>query len=267
MPERHDTTQDKNFDDLSHHFKRKIYGQLKGRIRLAVINRDLETYVGNPNTDDTQPLNIIDAGGGQGQFGLSLAAQGHSLTLCDISQSMLELAREEAEKQKLDNVCFIQEPIQSLANHIEQPADLLLCHALLEWMTEPESALLHIHQCLKDDGILSLAFFNLNAIIYKNLLRGNFLKVESNNYVGMEGSLTPINPLAIEKVFNWLEKYGFEILSYSGIRVFHDYIGNKATRNSHPDVQVDMELKFSQQEPYRSLGRYIHVVAQKRNKK
>ncbi len=264
MPERHDTTQDKNFDDLSHHFKHKIYGQLKGRIRLAVINRDLEKYVGNPNTDDTAPLNIIDAGGGQGQFGLSLAAQGHPLTLCDISASMLALAREEAKERKLTNVRFIHGPIQSLANEIDQPADMVLCHALLEWMTEPETAFPHINQCLKKGGILSLAFFNLNAIIYKNLLRGNYLKVESNNYVGMKGSLTPINPLAMEDVFSWCEKYGFDILSHSGIRVFHDYIGNKTLRNSHPDAQIDMELKFSQQEPYRSLGRYIHVVAQKR---
>ncbi len=263
MPERHDTTQDKNFDDLSHHFKRKIYGQLKGRIRLAVINRDLENHVGNPNTDNTQPLSIIDAGGGQGQFGLSLAAQGHALTLCDISQSMLELAQEEAKERKLENVRFIHGPIQSLANNIDQPADLLLCHALLEWLAEPESAFTHINHCLKNNGVLSLAFFNRDAIIYKNLLRGNFLKVGSNNYVGMKGSLTPINPLTIDEVFNWCKKYGFNILSHSGIRVFHDYIGNKETRNSHPDAQIDMELKFSTQEPYRSLGRYIHVVAQK----
>ncbi len=263
MTERHDTTQDKNFDDLTHHFKHKIYGQLKGRIRLAVINRDIEEYVRNPSTGDTQSLNIIDAGGGQGQFGLALAAQGHSLTLCDISQSMLDLAREEAKERKLENVRFIHGPIQSLANKLEQPADLLLCHALLEWMAEPESAFTHINRCLKKEGILSLAFFNLNAIVYKNLLRGNFLKVESNNYVGMKGSLTPINPLTIDDVFNWCEKYGFKILSHSGIRVFHDYIGNKEIRNRHPDAQIDMELKFSRLEPYRSLGRYIHVVAQK----
>jgi S-adenosylmethionine-dependent methyltransferase len=32
---------DRNFDDLTEKFKRKVYGGLKGEIRLAVIWRDL----------------------------------------------------------------------------------------------------------------------------------------------------------------------------------------------------------------------------------
>lgn len=258
MPIRHDTQHDKNFDDLSHHFKNKIYGRLKGRIRLAVINRDLRETI-----DTAETLEVIDAGGGQGQFSLSLAERGHQVTLCDISAEMLALAKKDAAEKQVDSMQFLHCPIQELSTHIDKPADLLLCHALMEWMAKPETALGHLMPCLKSGGILSLAFFNINSLIYKNLLRANYLKVESNNYVGMEGSLTPINPLAIDDVFRWCEDNGLTILKYSGIRVFHDYIGDQATRNRHPDAVVEMELKFSQQEPYRSLGRYIHVVAQK----
>ncbi|MDQ6981194.1 MAG: SAM-dependent methyltransferase, partial [Ghiorsea sp.] len=32
-------TQDTNFDDLSEHFKKRIYGSHKGAIRLAVLER------------------------------------------------------------------------------------------------------------------------------------------------------------------------------------------------------------------------------------
>lgn len=258
MPKPHNTDQDMNFDDLSHHFERNIYGGLKGRIRLEVLNRDLSEHL---NTD--KPLEVIDAGGGQGQFSLSLAENGHRVSLCDISQEMLTLAKKGADEKQVDTMRFLHCPIQELSTHIDQPADLLLCHALMEWMAQPETALNHLMPCLKKGGILSLAFFNIKSLIYKNLLRANYLKVESNNYVGMEGGLTPINPLAIEDVLQWCENHNLTVLSHSGIRVFYDYIGDKARRARHPESVVEMELKFSQEEPYRSLGRYIHIVAQK----
>lgn len=259
MPERYPTDQDKNFDDLSHHFKRNIYGKLKGQIRLAVLNRDLAPYIqGEPR------LNIIDAGGGQGQFAISLAEQGHHISLCDISQNMLDLAKQEAENKNIRNIKYYHCPLQALSEKIDDKADLLLCHAVLEWMANPREALTQLSHCLKEKGVLSLAFFNVNSIIYKNLLRGNFNKAISGDYVGIQGSLTPINPLNIETVFSWCKEAGFEIKIHSGIRVFHDYIIDQVTRNRHPDALIDMELKFSQQEPFRSLGRYIHIVAQKK---
>ncbi len=259
MPERYPTDKDKNFDDLSHHFKKNIYGRLKGRIRLAILNRDLAPY-----TNTQEKLNVIDAGGGQGQFAISLAEQGHHVSLCDISQNMLDLAKEEADHRNIRNIDYYHCPLQTLSEKITKKSDLLLCHAVLEWTTNPEEALEKLSLCLNKNGILSLAFFNVNSIIYKNLLRGNFNKAISGDYVGIQGSLTPINPLKIDDVFSWCENNNFEIINHSGIRVFHDYIIDQVTRNRHPDALVDMELQFSQQEPFRSLGRYIHIVAQKK---
>ncbi len=261
MPKAHDTHVDKNFDDLIHRFKRNVYDQLKGRIRLAVIERDLAPYI--EALASSGPIELVDAGGGQGQFSLSLAAQGHTLTLCDISEEMLKLAQQQANEQGLTNARFLHTPLQTLPDQLAAPCDLLICHAVLEWLAEPHTALPHLAQCLKPGGILSLAFFNENSIVYKNLLRANFRKVASEDYSGMEGSLTPINPLKIDDVFRWCEENGFDIEQHSGIRVFHDYMASPEVRNRHPDALVEAELAFSQQEPYRSLGRYIHVVARK----
>ncbi len=256
MPKRYDTDKDKNFDDLAHRFKDNIYGRLKGQIRLAVLERDLAPYL-------SAPLTVVDAGGGQGQFAMLLARRGHRVSLCDISGEMLKLARENAAAQGIDNVSFIHCALQQLQRELDEPADLLLCHAVLEWLAEPGAALACLHRCLKPGGLLSLAFFNVNSIIYKNLLRANYRKVASGNFVGVKGSLTPINPLASDEVFGWCEALGLVVLQHSGIRVFHDYIPDHDLRNRHPEAVIDMELKFSQLEPYRSLGRYIHVVLQK----
>ena len=62
----------------------------------------------------------------------------------------------------------------------------------------------------------------------------------------------------------WLEQQGFEILATAGLRVFYDYIPRK-TRDRLPLEDImELELQYSQKEPYRSLARYIHVVAKRR---
>ncbi|HIG66824.1 MAG TPA: hypothetical protein EYQ44_03220 [Porticoccaceae bacterium] len=57
---------DRNFDDLAEKFARRVYGGLKGEIRLAVIWRDLVTTM--PQILSGKPLRIIDIGGGLGQL-------------------------------------------------------------------------------------------------------------------------------------------------------------------------------------------------------
>lgn len=256
MPKRYDTSQDKNFDDLVHRFSRNIYGQLKGKIRLAVINRDLAPYLGSPQS-------LLDIGGGQGQLAIEFAKQGHSVTLCDVSEKMIELAKHAAAIEHVNTLNFIHCPLQSLSEHCDTRANIVLCHAVLEWMANPEEAFPILYDRLEDNGILSLAFFNVDSLIYKNLLRANYRKALSDDYVGVEGSLTPINPLKIDQVKAWCRQYGFTILDYSGIRTFHDYIADKTTRARHPEAVIEAELTFSKQDPFRQLGRYIHLVARK----
>ncbi len=252
---KYDTTKDKNFDDLANHFHKNVYNSLKGKIRLAVLKRDLEPFL-------KTPLNIIDAGGGQGFFSIELAKK-HQVTICDISTEMLAMAKKQAINAGINSVNFINCSIQELPTKIKTDADLILCHAVLEWMAKPDKALSYLYKCLKPNGILSLAFFNVNSIIYKNLLKGNYYKATSNDFVGIKGSLTPLNPLHIEDVFTWCNDNNFEVLQFSGIRVFNDYIADKKIRNQHPDAVIETELKFSQVEPFRSLGRYIHIIAKK----
>jgi len=260
MAERHDTRQDKNFDDLAHRFQRNVYDRLKGQVRLAVIERDLAPYLAKTKGE---PSTVIDAGGGQGQLAIKLALLGHAVTICDISAKMLALARQKANEADVKNASFIHCSVQDLPTKIEAPATLVLCHAVLEWMAQPHTALAPLEQCLTQGGILSLAFFNLNSLIFKNLVRGNYRKVDSGNFVGLKGSLTPINPLTKEEVFHWCEQAGLEIVDYSGVRVFHDYIADPAIRAQAPEDALRLELEYSRKDPFRSLGRYIHLVARK----
>jgi len=263
----HTTAGDRNFDDLAHRFKRNVYDRLKGEIRLAVLSRDLAEHVPALAVQagiNATPLNILDAGGGQGQFSLGLAEQGHQVEICDISANMLALARDQVGERALESrVTLIHNEIRKHCATRAEAFDLVLCHAVLEWVAEPQTLLASLIAALKPGGYLSLTFYNVNGIIMKNLLRTNFAKVLKEDYQGFRGSLTPTWPRDTEEVLGWLTAPGLSLCCHSGIRCFHDYLLDPDTRTQSPEQQLTLELKLSRQEPFRSLGRYIHLLYRK----
>ncbi len=46
------------------------------------------------------------------------------------------------------------------------------------------------------------------------------------------------------------------------MRVIHDYMRHKQDQREKFDDLLAMELQYCRQEPFISLGRYIHVMAQ-----
>lgn len=266
--ERHMTKKmvlDRNFDDLLPKFKKKVYGGLKGRIRMAVLEKDLTEFMPAALLPAGEsPLKILDAGSGYGPFSLGLAELGHKVTLCDISLKMLESAVADIAEKKLESrVTTVHSAIQDLAGHDPGEYDLVLCHAVLEWVQDPEDLIFHLLRQLKTGGVLSLTFYNLNGLIYKNLLRANYKKIQDQDYAGWVGSLTPTFPRMPGQVITWLAQQGLDILCHSGMRVFHDYILNPDDRERDPDMGVEMELNLSRLMPYRDLGRYQHIIGVK----
>jgi S-adenosylmethionine-dependent methyltransferase len=258
-------TQDRNFDNIADHFSRKIYGGLKGQIRLTVLSADLNPIIARLMENRTEPLRILDVGGGLGQLSIQFAQQGHVVTVNDISPVMLGIARDKAREAELeDAITWHCGPYQDLAAQAYKPFDLVLCHAVLEWLQEPELLIPALAELVRPAGYLSLCFYNPASIIYRNLIRGNFNWVQqAPNYTADSGSLTPNNPCSIEQVRGWLARSHLRIEVESGLRVFSDYVVEKRGGNKLPEQVLAKELVYSTQEPFKWMGRYLHVVSKK----
>lgn len=254
-----------NFDGLAERFKRKVYGGLKGKIRLAVLERDIRAYFPDVFSPvRSRPFSILDAGGGHGPLSLKLAEYGHRVTLCDISGNMLDLARKTVSEKKLAHqVSLLNTDIFTLHPGAHGPFDLILCHAVLDWTAEPEKMVRHLVRLLRPTGFLSLTFYNLDGMIFKNLIRANYKKVLKKDYGGYPGSLTPSFPRTVAQAEQWLEKEPVRQLCRSGIRVFHDYILDPEFSRLKPETVIDLELEFSQKLPFKDLGRYQHILVQR----
>lgn len=244
---------DQNFDTHSKTFGKNIYGTSKGKVRQAVLMRDL-----NELLKDKTALNILDVGGGQGQIAVELAKLGHKVTLTDISEEMLEQAKMTADNDLA--IEFIHAPLQELDQHLSQKFDLVLCHAVFEWLELPFDALKTLKQFTTDSGVISLMFFNRTAQVMSNLVYGNFDYIEAGLKTKKVVKLNPQSALEPNDVFDWCKTLELQIDKKTGVRCFHDYMRDINHWQDKLDDIIKMELKYSEQEPYASIGRYMHLL-------
>lgn len=241
---------DRHFDQLASRFAEKIYGGAKGAIRLAVLQADLKEVL------PARPLRVLDIGAGLGHMSLWLAEHGHQVTLAEPSAPMLDGARQRFADAG-QSAEFIQAPWQDLPGQLQQPYDLVLCHAVLEWLAEPSAILPVLHQLTRADGWLSLAFYNKDALVYRNLLKGHFRKLRKAHYAGEGQSLTPQQPLDPLELAALLDGH-WHIHSQSGVRVFHDYMPVEFQQRAELLDLLEMELAYRRHPTFAGLGRYLH---------
>ena len=256
---RHPKDQDRNFDDLADHFNKKIYGSLKGQIRLAVLERDFERHL--PRT--ASGLNALDVGGGQGHVAKVLARFGYHVHLIDISVNMLK----QAEVQLCDELArrTVELEVASLQELSTRGTqyDLVCCHAVLEWLAHPAQAITQLMKLLKPGGLLSILFYNRDALVFRNLLRGNLRAALQEDPSGEVRSLTPLNPQSFQVVSRQLQRDNAIIRCRSGVRVYVDYMDRGAPDRIVADQLIGHELYLSDVDPFWRLGRYIHLIAEK----
>lgn len=272
--------EDRSFEGIADHFEKKVYGGLKGAIRLAVLRRDLGEQVQRLSAELERPLRILDVGAGLAQLSIELAQQGHEVTINDISNNMLSKAKTIALGETdsaaetsgtaetlaapdwLMRTQWLVCPYQALEEQLTGQYDLILCHALLEWLAQPHEIMDFFDRWLAKDGVLSLCFYNPVSFDYRNLIMGNFNLLNNSNYQSdNKKTLTPNHPVPKEEVTAWLAAHNYQILAVSGLRVFHDYSPLKRGGHNHPEAVIEMELRYSSLDPYKWMGRYLHYLA------
>jgi S-adenosylmethionine-dependent methyltransferase len=252
---------DQNFDNLAERFTRRLYGKPKGQLRLQLVCDGLLAdckAIGLP-----KQLRVLDMGCGLGQMAELLSSHGHAVIACDTSAVMLESARRRIALENpacLEGIHFVHSPLQQLSNYVDGQFDLIIFHAVLEWLEAPQLGLMELKPWLKPNGELSLLFYNLHGLLYRNLLRGDFRHMEALKVEGEAGGLTPKNPLDPAQVSEWLAELKLAVISRRGIRCFYDFMvqGNTEQRLAKININdvLAMEQRFSQLDPYRGLARY-----------
>lgn len=244
---------DQSFDGIATKFANNIYGTTKGKLRHTLLCELIDDFL-----QDKTSLNVMDLGGGTGVMSGHIARQGHNVTLVDSSEDILSIAANEladlpvtithAELQQVDNV---------------SQYDLVVFHAVLEWLAEPKAAIDLLASQMSPGAALSLTFFNHDATLFSNAIYGNFDYIERGMKVKNRVRLSPQSPLPPKEVIQWATDAGFSVKKVTGIRCFHDYLRNIQHCDEKYDALLALERQYQNTEPFLWLGKYIHLWLQK----
>ena len=143
-------------EDASNPF-RHIYEQK--RVEVVAAARSI---LGN-----TAAARVLDLGGGMGRIAVPLATT-YDVTLCDLSESMLELARQAAAKAGVASRFKTQMVDASKPLPYESGSfDLIVCLDLLVHLPDPQVAVSEIYRVLKPTGVAIID--NSNSIPFWTL--------------------------------------------------------------------------------------------------
>lgn len=244
---------DQYFDGIADKFVSNIYGTTKGKLRHLLLLESMQPFLTAPGQ------RVIEIGGGTGIMARELAIQGHQVTLTDASRDILKLAGELLAGFPQIEIahCPLQQ-IQQLDSY-----DLVVCHAVLEWLAEPLDALQFIAEKMRPGSRLSLSFFNRDAALFTNAVYGNFDYIARGLKVKNQVRLNPINALRPVDVIDFVEQQNMTVLAKSGIRCFHDYMKNKPESDEIFEQLLALERQYRAQEPFCWMGKYFHLMLEK----
>lgn len=242
-----------SFNGIANKFDENIYGTSKGQLRHQLLVHYLQPYLLG------EPLKVLDAGGGTGMMACEFAKNGHKVTLNDVSQDTLDIAYGRLASFHDTKV------ILGEINELDGAYDLVICHAVLEWLTKPFECIEKLVQLLKPGGVLSLSFFNHDAKEFNNLLYGNFKYVEEGMPSKNTVRLNPHNAQKPQLVIDKFESMeGVNILATAGIRCIHDYMFDKQHIDDNYQKLFEMECEYGAKAPFKWMGKYFYVQIQKR---
>ncbi|WP_158584045.1 methyltransferase domain-containing protein [Salinibius halmophilus] len=238
------------FDQLADRFSDKIYGSTKGRLRLAVQ----QDAISQLPSFSSQAWRVLEIGGGLGHLSEWLAQNGHQVLMTEPSEKMVAAAKQ---RLQLTSVDVQQASYQSLSVEQHGQFEMVTVCAVLEWLADPQAALKRAYELTAPGGYLVVMAYNRDAQRMTRFLNGTGVQSLLDR-PGNGRCMMPTTLFSASDLRGWLEALGGNVIDWRGIRCINDWI---------PDLPFEeilqIETAINQEEPWRSLARYQHIIVRK----
>ncbi|MGW1839783.1 methyltransferase [Streptomyces sp. NPDC002067] len=240
---------------------------LRTAVVWEVLRDALERRAGAAGRD---ALDVLDTGGGTGNFAVPVARLGHRVTVVDPSPNALfALERRAAEAGVADRVRAVQGDAHGLFDVVERGGfDAVLCHGVLEYVDEPAEGVRNVVAALRESGTLSLLAAGLGGAVLARALAGHFSEAQQalTDPSGRWGEGDPVpRRFTADQLSGLVTGAGLQVGAVHGVRVFSDLVPGVLvdTEPGAMEALLKLEAAAAEEPAFHSVATQLHVLAER----
>lgn len=239
----------------------------EGRLRIDLAFANLQEFL----PAATHSLHALDIGCGTGVLAVHLAQLGLQVTALDASETMLEIARCEAQHAGVAaSITLKVGDAAQLATLFDAGSfDVILCHNVLEFVDDPSVVLHDAARVLRDStNVISILVRNQPGEVLKAaLVNGDLAAAQRNlnSEWGEErlygGKMRLFAPQSLHSI---LEAASLTVRAERGVRVLSDYLPAKISRHDEYAAIFEFERQLGKRPEFARVARYTQCLAHRR---
>lgn len=215
-------------------------------------------------------LDVLDTGGGSGNFAVPVARLGHRVTVVDPSPNALfALERRAAEAGVADRVTGVQGDIRGLFDVVDREGfDTVLCHGVLEYVDDPAEGVRNAAAALRPGGSLSLLAAGLGGAVLARALAGHFTEARNalSDPDGRWGAGDPVpRRFTADQLTGLAADAGLDVGAVHGVRVFADLVPGVLvdTEPGAAEALLRLEAAAAELPSFQAIATQLHVLGTK----
>jgi ubiquinone/menaquinone biosynthesis C-methylase UbiE len=221
-----------------------------------------------PYLPRSKGMSILDAGGGTGKWAIPIARLGYHVTLADISEKMLEMAKEKlARENLLDRVSIVPADVTNMDMFEDESFDFVLCEGdPLSYCTDPPQGIRELVRVAKKGSFIVASVDNLYLRVVWNIRQGSLdqaTELLRNQWMIREFPVYFFKPSELVQRF---EKSGCTVEKLVGKNIFSAGPGDLLEDPKIFRQTLRLELQYCADPYLMGLAGHIAVVCRKRDK-
>lgn len=242
------------------------YDQLRGHVRQEITRANLARHL----ADST--LKILDVGGGDGRDAIWLAKQGHSVTLIDPAQKMIDKAKRQLEDTPYEDQveAIYGDPEEVLADtNNDNGYDVALSHGVLPYLLE-EGAPAHLSllsRVTRLNGIVSILTKGKAGSLQRLMNQGDIdaaIRLEETGH--MSNNLgEEVVAATSDSMVTMLATTALKLDAWYGVRLVTDNDFRAWEKVPYAQLQtlLAIETRLSRDSNTKGMAQMLHFLARK----
>jgi SAM-dependent methyltransferase len=241
----------------------------RASLRTAVVWEVLKDALERQaKASGAETLEVLDTGGGTGNFAVPVARLGHRVTVVDPSpDALFGLERRAAESGVTERIRGVQGDAHGLLDVVAPSScDVVLCHGVLEYLDDPAEGVRNVVGALRPSGTLSLLAASRNGAVLARAIAGHFTEARQGltDPDGRWGEGDPLpRRFTADDLTALVSDAGLAVAAVHGVRVFADLVPGVLvdTEPGALDALLKLELAAAELPAFHSIATQLHVLA------